>query len=229
METRMYSLIDGARAARGTAVIIDVYRAFTTAAVAFSRGASRIFLTAEIDEALALRDRGVAELCMGEVDGIKPDGFDFGNSPFELSTADVEGRTLVQSTRAGTVGVTAAADATAIYGCSLVIAAATANAVVRQAPALVSIVAMGSGGLSRTDEDELCALYLRNLLEGRQPDGDAVRSLVLAGRDSTNFDNPSKPQYHPMDREIALRIDSMPFAIRIDREDGLLVARPEPV
>jgi hypothetical protein len=29
-----------------------------------------------------------------------------------------------------------------------------------------------------------------------------------------------------MDMEMALRIDSYPFAIRVDREDGLLVARP---
>jgi hypothetical protein len=32
-----------------------------------------------------------------------------------------------------------------------------------------------------------------------------------------------------MDREIALQIDSFPFAIRVTREDGLLVARPERV
>ena len=228
MQTTIYSLVDGARAARGTAVVIDVYRAFTTAAVAFSRGATRILLTAGIEEALELRDRGAAQLCMGEVDGIRPDGFDFGNSPYELSTADVEGKTLVQSTRAGTVGVAAATEANVIYACSLVTASATVEAVRRRGDEPVSIVAMGSKGLTRTDEDELCALYLRNLLEGRRPDRDAVRSLVMAGRDSMNFDDASMPQYHPMDREIALRIDSMAFAIRVDREDGMLVARAEP-
>lgn len=33
------SLMEGARAAKGTVLIIDVFRGFTTAAVAFSRGA----------------------------------------------------------------------------------------------------------------------------------------------------------------------------------------------
>ena len=108
MQIRLGSLLEGARTAEGTVVIIDVFRAFTTAAVAFSRGAAKIVLTAEVGEALELRARGVGELCMGEVDGMRPEGFDFGNSPYELSTADVEGKTLVQSTRAGTVGVAAA-------------------------------------------------------------------------------------------------------------------------
>ena len=108
MEIRLGSLVRDAREAEGTVIIIDVFRAFTTAAIAFHRGADHIVLVAEIEEALALRDRGIGDLLMGEVDGIRPDGFDYGNSPFEISTADVAGKTIVQSTRAGTVGVAAA-------------------------------------------------------------------------------------------------------------------------
>ena len=226
MQIRLSSLLEGARTAEGTVVIIDVFRAFTTAAVAFSRGAAKIVLTAEVGEALELRARGVGELCMGEVDGIRPEGFDFGNSPFELSTADVDGKTLVQSTRAGTVGVAAAAQADRIYACSLVVAGATAKALLRDAPDLVTVVAMGREGKVRSDEDEQCALYLRNLLQGRTPDPDAVRRLVLASADAMKYDDPTLPHYHPMDREIALHVDSVPFAIRVAREDGLLVARP---
>lgn len=60
-----------------------MFRAFTTAAVALARGAQKIILTAEPEEALALRAAGLGELCMGEVGGVRPPGFDFGNSPFE--------------------------------------------------------------------------------------------------------------------------------------------------
>jgi 2-phosphosulfolactate phosphatase len=35
-----------------------------------------------VEEALALRDAGIREVCIGEVRGRAPDGFDFGNSPF---------------------------------------------------------------------------------------------------------------------------------------------------
>jgi hypothetical protein len=42
---------------------------------------------------MALRDAGVGQICMGEVRGRAPDGFDFGNSPFEISRVDFRGQT----------------------------------------------------------------------------------------------------------------------------------------
>ena len=225
----MGSLLAGAMEARGTAIIIDVYRAFTTAGVAFSRGADKIILVAEIEEALELRKRRLGELCIGEVGGMRPDGFDLGNSPYEMSRADVKGKTLIQSTRAGTVGVSNAGGADRIYAGSLVVARATVNAVLRHKPDIVSIVAMGSEGVERTDEDEQCALYMRNLLQGRDPDKEAVKSLILVGAESQKYGDPARPHFHPRDKEMALRTDHFTFAIRVDREDGLMIARPEPV
>ena len=55
MEIRLASLISGAEAAVGTTVIIDVCRAFTTAAVALSRGAHRIVMVDSLDKAIALK------------------------------------------------------------------------------------------------------------------------------------------------------------------------------
>jgi 2-phosphosulfolactate phosphatase len=225
MEIRIVSLLEGARSAQGTAIVIDVFRAFTSAAVAFDRGAEKIVLVADIAEALDLRGQGVGELCMGEVDGKKPAAFDFGNSPYELSQAALAGKTLIQSTRAGTVGVTAATNAEAMYLGSFVTASATARAVRASAPSSVTIVAMGAEGKRRSDEDEQCALYLRNRLQGRQPDPEAVRALVCAGEEALKYDDPTQPQYHPQDRALALQIDRYPFALRVTREAGLLVAR----
>jgi 2-phosphosulfolactate phosphatase len=197
MEIRIESLIEGARRAGGAVVVIDVFRAFTTAAVAFDRGVEKIILTAEPEEALALRDRGVGDLCMGEVNGIRAAGFDFGNSPFELGQADVRGKTLIQSTRAGTVGVCAVPEPQALYAASFVVAGATARAILRDDPPLVTLVAMGAKAWQRSDEDEQCALYLRNLLLGRRPDRDAVRKLVSASADAARFGNPELPHSIP--------------------------------
>ena len=225
MDIRIGSLYRGAVEARGTVVIIDVFRAFTTAAVAFSNGAEKIILVAEVEEALSLRAQGAGDVCMGEVDGIRPEGFDYGNSPYELSQVDVAGKTLIQSTRAGTVGMSAAVNASRIYAGSLVIAEATTRAILRDAPELVTIVAMGAEARVHADEDEQCALYMRNLLQGRTPDHAAVRALVLAGAEAQKYADPQQPQFHPEDRDMALEIDSVPFAIGVEREDGLLVAR----
>jgi 2-phosphosulfolactate phosphatase len=224
MDIRLTSLLRGAQEAAGTAIIIDVFRAFTTAAVAFDRGAARIILVAEVAEALDLRRQGLGDLCMGEVDGSKPEAFDFGNSPYELSQVDLTGKTLIQSTRAGTVGVAAAAAAAdTLYLGAFVTAMATVRAILASPPALVSIVAMGNRAIERSDEDEQCALYLRNLLQGRRPDPDAVKRLVLVGQEAQKYDDPTQPQFHPRDRDLALQIDRYPFALRVTREQGLLM------
>ena len=228
MEIRIESLIDGARRARGTVVIVDVFRAFTTAAVALARGADRIVMVAGIDEALRLRDRGVGEITVGEVNGIRPEGFDFGNSPYEMTQASLEGKVVIQSTRAGTTGVAAATQAEAVYGASFVVADATARAIRKDDPSYVTIVAMGWNAQVRTDEDEQCALYLRNLLQGRRPDPQAVRQLVLESGEVAKFRDPNQPHFHPEDLEIALEVNKYDFAVRICREDELLVARRQP-
>ena len=230
MEIVLGSLDRDAREARGTVVIIDVFRAFTTGAIAFDRGAREIILVAEVEEALELRRRGIGDLLMGEVDGKRPDGFDFGNSPYEISQVDLADKTLVQSTRAGTVGVAAAAThADAIYPSSFVVAEATAKAILQDDPPLVTIIAMGDRARFRSDEDEQCALYLRNLLEGRKPEADAVRNLVMNGGQTQKFYDDSQPQYHPQDVELALQLNRFPFAMKISRENGLLVARKQAV
>jgi 2-phosphosulfolactate phosphatase len=225
LEIRLGSLVRDAREAQGTVVVTDVFRAFTTAAIAFHRGAKEIVLVAEVAEALALHRQGVGDLLMGEEDGKRPPGFDLGNSPYEVSRADVSGKTIVQSTRAGTVGVAASGNAQSIYLGSFVVAGATVKAILADDPPRVSIIAMGDQGRVRSDEDEQFGLYLRNRLEGRIPDPAAVRSLILTGGATQKFFDPQQPQYHPKDVELALQVDRFPFAMKVSRERELLVAR----
>ena len=231
MEIRIGSLSRDANEATGAALVIDVFRAFTTAAIAFDRGAARITLVAEVDEALEIRrnNPAIADILMGEVEGRRPDGFDYGNSPYEATSIDFAGKSVVQSTRAGTVGTAAAgaAGCDPIYVTSFVVAGATAQAVLAEEPQpdLVTILAMGDQGVNRSDEDEHCALYLRNRLEGRNPDPEALRKLILAGGATQKFFDDAQPQFHPRDVGLALEVDRYPFAMRVTREDGLLVAR----
>jgi 2-phosphosulfolactate phosphatase len=230
MDIVIESLLDGARRARGTAVVIDVFRAFSTAAVAFSRGAEKIIMVKSTEEALALRATGVGHLCVGEVEGIRPAGFDHGNSPHEMTTADVAGKTLLQRTSAGTQGIVAALPhVERLYAGSLVTAVATARAIRRAAPELVTLVAMGDRGVERTDEDEMCALHLRNLLEGRPGNAVAVRDMILAGERIADFRDPSMPHLPSEDLDIAIDVGRFDFAVRVTEEDGRPVARRETV
>jgi len=166
------------------------------------------------------------QICMGEVGGRAPPGFHFGNSPFEISAVDFAGGVIAQRTSAGTQGIVAARGAEHLYAASLVTAQATAKALLSHNAQQISLVAMGNNAVMRTDEDELCALHLRNLLEGRPGNPQAVRQVVLAGGEIRRFHDPSDP-HHPRDLDIALDIDRFDFAIRVAMEDNRPVARPE--
>jgi 2-phosphosulfolactate phosphatase len=147
--------------------------------------------------------------------------------PFEISGVNFSGKTIIQRTSAGTQGIVAASKANRLYAVSLVTAEATARALLSGSPDQVSLVAMGDNGLKRTDEDELCAIHLRNRLEGRPSDADTIRRLILAGGEVGRFHDPARPYLHPEDVDIALDIDRYDFALRVNFEDGRPVARIE--
>jgi 2-phosphosulfolactate phosphatase len=161
----------------------------------------------------------VSPLC-----GEAPDGFDFGNSPFEISTVDFLGKIIIQRTSSGTQGIVAAGRAERPYAASLVTAEATVRAILSDSLQQICLVAMGDNGLKRSDEDELCAIYMRNRLEGRPGDGDAIRRLILAGGEVGRFHDPARSYLHPEDVDIALDIDRYDFAV-VNFEDGRPVAR----
>jgi len=226
MEINIESLIEGAARAAGVVAIIDVFRAFTAAAVAFANGATHITMVASVEEALALRDQGAGQICMGEVQGRAPERFDFGNSPCELSQADLSGKSIIQRTSAGTQGiVTAGKTAQQMFAASLVTASATARAMRSIATNRITLVAMGENGSRRSSEDEICALYLRNLLEGRQGNPEAARQMILSGGEAAKFKDVSRPWLNPNDVPFALDIDRYDFAIKVNMENGYPVAR----
>jgi 2-phosphosulfolactate phosphatase len=212
-----------ARAARGAAVVIDVFRAFTTAAVAFANGAERIAIVGDLETALDLRARGVGRYCLGERGGLRPDGFDFGNSPVEILDRRFDGETLIQTTSNGTKGLLAASGADAVYAGSLAIADATVEAVRSEPQAEVHFIAMGADDVERAEEDELCALYMRARLAGRRPDVEAIRRVI-----ETTSARMDSVVLSAADIDFCLTANRYDFAIRVAREDGLTVARKHP-
>jgi 2-phosphosulfolactate phosphatase len=195
--------------------------------VALARGARRVVMVDSLEQALAHRRAGLGRFCIGERRGARPPDFDFGNSPVEMASAEVAGDTLIQTTTNGTAGIAAARAAERIYAGAFVSAEATVRAIQRHAPAVVSLVAMGREGGIRADEDELCALYLRSRLEGRQPDQAAIRALLACMPPPPNGRLVASGAYDLRDRDIAAEIDRVPFAIRVRQEDGLMVAMRE--
>lgn len=227
MKVERASGLGAAPQALGTLVVIDVLRAFTTAACAFARGAREIELVGTVEEAFARRTEDPACLLVGEVDGRPVAGFDFGNSPPALLAAELAGRRLVLRSTAGTQGVVAGVNARTILVASLVVARATASAV-RALGDDATLLAMGSpkGGIG--DEDEVCAELLEARLAGRELDLGEVRRRVRDSRAGEKALDPSVEWITPEDLAFAQEVDRFDFAMRVEREGGRLVARAGP-
>src|SRR5512136_3027449 len=98
MDIRILQLIDGARQARGLAVIIDVFRAFSTACYIFNNGAETIIPVSETSEAFRMKKDNPEFILVGEeFEKIIP-GFDYGNSPSHILNTDFTARTIVHRT-----------------------------------------------------------------------------------------------------------------------------------
>jgi 2-phosphosulfolactate phosphatase len=157
MKVEILEFVEGARRARGVAVIIDVFRAFSVACYAVDSGASRIIATSEVSEAFQLNKKYKNSVLVGERDEKKIDGFDFGNSPTEIIKTDLTGKTVIHTTTAGTQGLINAVDADAVLTGSFVNAAAIIKYIRSVNPDHVSLVAMGYRATVSADEDLMCA------------------------------------------------------------------------
>jgi 2-phosphosulfolactate phosphatase len=234
METSQHiirkSLLTGAQQAEGIAVVIDVLRAFTTAAFMVHLGAKEIVLFADPQAVLDLK-RAEGCLAVGEVDGKNVPGFDFGNSPGAILEAGAEhfaGRVVAQRTSAGVTGAVAAAEnAEQVILGSYVMAGAIARHIHAHTPALgrVTLVAMGSDGEERTPDDELCADYLEHLLAGRPYDHAAALQQIATHECTQKFLRGDRDHYPAADPIYCLQRDLFDFVLVATLDGGRLVAR----
>jgi len=152
----------------GITVVIDVFRAFTTALQAFSRGTKKIISVSKLDTAYVLKQNNPSFILMGERDGLKQRSFDYGNSPVEIMNADLLGKTVIHTSSAGTQGLVKAAQGNneVITG-SLANAFSVARYIRKNKFDNVRLVAMGRNANQHAPEDMECAYYIKDLLLGQ--------------------------------------------------------------
>ena len=171
------------------------------------------------------RDTGFRhEQAMGEVEGLRPEGFDFGNSPTYINEADLSGITMIHRTSAGTQGVVRSQGAEVMLAASFVVANATVRYIANLGAPEITFVITGksyNGG----DEDIACAEYLEELLKGNQPDVKPYLKRVLESRDAFPHLNPEERAFPRSDLDYCTQIDRFDFAMPITREDGKLIMR----
>lgn len=219
MNVRIMQLLEGARAAKGVAVIIDVFRAFSVESYLFAHGVNKIIPVADLKIAYEYKEKNPDFLLAGERGGAMCDGFDFGNSPAQMAGKDLSGKTVVHTTSAGTQGLFGAKDAEVVLGASLVNAAATAKYIKDNGFSDVTLVCMGLAGEEETEEDNLCAEYIKSILMGEPISLEAgIENLkVTSGAKFFDKENTVFPEE---DFYLCVEADKFPFALRLVTEEN---------
>ena len=227
MHIEILDLIEGAKQARGLTVIIDVFRAFSTACYVVQNGASEIVPVGDVDLAYQLKEQNPNYVLMGERKGKKLPGFDYGNSPTEIQTIDFSGKTVIQTTSAGTQGFANAKDADELISGSLVNAEAIVSYINKKSPEKVSLVCMGTWAVKPNDEDTLCAEYIADRLNHREVDKKEIYRRLRNSKTARIFFDPAVSWAPETDFDFCLNIGLCDFVLKAEIiENELLALKP---
>ncbi|MEP7223389.1 MAG: 2-phosphosulfolactate phosphatase [Actinomycetota bacterium] len=194
-----------------TGIVIDVIRATSTICQALASGYERVFCSAEVEEARALRKALGEGVLGGEREAARIPGFDLGNSPREY--VEPAGRTLILSTTNGTRAVVATAQT-----CERVLVASLLNlsAVVEAARAAgenALVVCAGVQGTFALDDAFVAGRIVQLLGWERTDAAEAAARLVTTWSGAEEAFRASKSGRNLMDNAPELDAD-IPFCAR---------------
>jgi 2-phosphosulfolactate phosphatase len=215
-------------------IVIDELRASSTITTLLDSGCSRLYLTSGLQTARRL-GREHDGLLVGEREGIRPPGFDFNNSPAEISRADIRGRVVVVSTSNGTkvLSKLTATPATLI-GC-LLNARASAEAAVGLAgkmSARVGIVCAGTLGRFALDDAVAAGVLVERItaaLRSRGEEASLTEAAVAAVRLRGSYLDLVTPLRESVAGRLVTKLgagDDVPFCARVDVSSTVPVLRP---
>lgn len=168
---------------RDLIIVIDVLRCSSTIATALTNAAKGLIPTRTVKEARRLHKRHPEFILAGERKGVRPRGFDCGNSPLEFSPQKVKGKHIILTTTSGTKAIISSRDAEHVFIGAFLNARAVAEVVSKiaeQEKTGVSLVSAGTNG-NFSLEDFVCAgAIARYLPTGKVEYSDAVSAALLA-------------------------------------------------
>jgi len=179
MEVKRYSCLEGAKQATGVTIIVDVFRAGNTILSCFQNMVEAVIPVGNLKRAYELKDKYPNYYLAGERNSFPPEGFDFGNSPSEVSDFNLEDQTVILTSSAGTQGIIQADKASRIFIATFGNAQSIVNYLTKLNPEVVSLVAMGFGSEEKAKEDETCTWYLEQKLKGKQVDFSSLKEMLL--------------------------------------------------
>lgn len=218
MNIKILHLVEGAKEAKGITVIIDVFRAFSVEAYIMNNGVGKLIPVGDMQIAYDYKKENPDAILIGERKGVMLPGFDYGNSPSQIENIDFNGKTVIHTTSSGTQGIVNATNAEEILTGSLVNAKAISKYIKNRGIEDVSLVSMGLDSKAPIEEDTLCALYIKSLLEDNPMDlTEAIENLKVTSG-AKFFKEELQSVFPEKDFWLSTDVDKFNFVIRLVKD-----------
>jgi 2-phosphosulfolactate phosphatase len=159
------------------AIVVDALRASATLCSLAAGNASEIYVCGSAGHARRVAETLENPVLVGEENARMPDGFDFGNSPLEIDSADVSGRTVVFTSTNGARMLVACKGAKDVAAGGVINSTAVANMAHEYITQGVNVVIIPAGDHGALSEEDMASATL--LAEVISPDIEPSRENLL--------------------------------------------------
>jgi len=167
MNIEIFHGISGIKKATGTIVIIDVFRASSTILACLYTGVKQIIPIETVEEARFLKHKHPTWILIGERNGKKIIGFDYGNSPAKINSLQLIDKTVILSTSSGTKGIVNVKNAKECLIASFPNISTILTYLKMKRPRYISLIPMGLNAHKPAIEDTKCAEFICKSLENQ--------------------------------------------------------------
>ena len=213
-------IINDAKFATGTTVVIDVFRAFTVEPYLIKNGAKKVIPVGDIKIAYEYKEKDKDYILIGERNGSILPGFDYGNSPSQIEKIDFKGRTIIHTTSCGTQGIVKSINAKEVITGSLVNVTAIVKYIKQNNTKVVFLLALAKPGMKPFEEDLLCATYIKSLLENKPINNLNEKIKKLKETTAAKFFDKLKQKDFPQkDFYLCTEVDKFDFILRAEKNN----------
>lgn len=209
--------------AKGLVVVIDVLRAFSTCCYLFASGAKEIRTVAKPEEAFALKKRDNDYILVGEKNGIRIQGFDYGNSPYEVKDKKFFKKTIIMKTSLGTSTLYALKNIQNVITGSFVNAGAIVNFIKKTNPDFTTFLCTDDKYLD--NEDFLCALYIKDCIEGKKVNFKKINNFLMKHPSGLKYLVEPLAKYAKKDFHLCMDLNRFDFIIKIQKKNNEMILK----
>lgn len=218
MKISILKSVDEAVQAKWLAVIIDVFRAFSTEMYIFHNGAKYIIPVQTLEEAYELKKRNPEYILLWERGWLIPEGFDYWNSPTEILNEDFTEKVVVHTTSNWTKWLLLSVNASDVLTWSFLNAAAIIKYIQKENIDDISLISTSHMIQEDNNEDLMLAYYLRDCLEGEETTEESIKEMIKkTSVYSLLFDEIWVPE---TDFDLCLDFNRFDFVIKQEIRDG---------